>query len=67
MWQPDGAGWTAKIGILTPHMDPVPETEFQTLAPPGVSIHASRVPLGMIDRVGRIVPTIGPEVARAFF
>lgn len=66
MWQPDGAASLAKIGVLTPHLDPVPETEFQVMAPRGVSIHAARVPLGMIDPDGRIIPTIGPDVAKAF-
>ncbi|MDJ0955932.1 MAG: hypothetical protein QNI91_03685 [Arenicellales bacterium] len=66
MWQPDGAAPLGKIGVLTPHLDPVPETEFQAMTPNGVSIHAARVPLGMIGADGKIVPTIGPEVAKAF-
>ena len=66
MWQPDGAAPLAKIGVLTPHLDPVPETEFQVMAPQGVSIHTARVPLGMIGADGQIVPSIGPEVAKAF-
>jgi hypothetical protein len=28
MWQPDGWGQT-RIGVLTPHADIVPETEFK--------------------------------------
>lgn len=64
-WLPDG-GSNARIGVITPHLDPVPETEFQAMAPSGVSIHAARVPLGMIGTDGRIIPTIGPEAARAF-
>jgi maleate isomerase len=66
MWQPDGAGETARIGVLTPHLDPVPESEFYTMAPTGVSVHAARVPLGMIGPDGQIVPHVGPDVARAF-
>lgn len=66
MWRPDGAAPLAKIGVLTPHLDPVPETEFQVMAPRGVSIHTARVPLGMIGEDGKIIPTIGPEVAQAF-
>ena len=54
MWQPDGAGWRARIGVLTPHLDPVPESEFQAMAPPGVSIHAARVPLGVIGPDGEV-------------
>ena len=52
MWRRDGAGWRARIGLLTPHFDPVPETEFQAMALPGVSIHAARVPLGTFDSDG---------------
>lgn len=66
MWQPDGAGSRARIGILTPHLDAVPESEFRALAPDGVSIHAARVPLGMIGPDGEIVPRVDPEIARAF-
>jgi hypothetical protein len=43
IWQPDGSGWRARIGVLTPHFDPVPESEFWTMAPEGVSVHAARV------------------------
>ena len=42
-WQPDGAGSLAKIGVLTPAFDPVPESEMWAMAPDGISIHASRV------------------------
>jgi maleate isomerase len=42
-WKRDGAGLRARIGVLTPDFDPVPESELSALAPPGVSIHASRV------------------------
>lgn len=42
-WQPDGVGSLARIGVLTPDDDPVPESEMRVLAPVGVSIHTSRV------------------------
>src|SRR4051812_48113616 len=42
-WQADGAGVLARIGVLTPDFDPVPESEMSAMAPKGVSIHASRV------------------------
>jgi hypothetical protein len=42
-WQPDGAGSLARIGVLTPHFDPVPESEMWAMAPSGVSVHAARV------------------------
>jgi maleate isomerase len=43
-WQPDGAATLARVGVLTPAFDPVPESEMWAMAPAGVSIHASRVP-----------------------
>jgi maleate isomerase len=42
-WEPDGVGSLGRIGVLTPDDDPVPESEMRTLAPEGISIHASRV------------------------
>ena len=66
MWHPDGAGTRARIGLLTPHLDPVPESEFHALAPKGVSIHAARVPLGMVGPDGKIIPRVDPEIAQAF-
>ena len=43
-WRPDGVGSIARIGVLTPAFDPVPESEAWAMAPMGVSIHAARVP-----------------------
>lgn len=48
LWRRDGSGWRARIGVITPDNDPVPESEFWTLAPEGVSVHAARAPLGDI-------------------
>src|SRR5215468_8540789 len=42
-WQPDGLGYRARIGLLTPNDDAVPESEFWTMAPDGVSVHVARV------------------------
>jgi maleate isomerase len=42
-WRSDGAGLVARLGVLTPHFDPVPETEMAAIAPAGVSLHAARV------------------------
>ena len=42
-WRPDGVGSIARIGVLTPAFDPVPESEAWAMAPKGVSIHAARV------------------------
>jgi maleate isomerase len=61
MFQPDGWGRT-RIGVLTPHADVVPETEFNALAPDGISIHAARVPFGG-NKPGR---TMDPNPVRAF-
>jgi len=36
------------------------------MAPPGVSIHTARVPLGIVDSDGRISVQVGPEDVRAF-
>ena len=44
MWRPDGWGWRARIGLLVPHADMCEEAEFMAMAPPGVSIHTTRVP-----------------------
>ena len=65
-WMPDGAGTRARIGVLTPHLDAVPESEFQALAPDGVSIHAARVPLGMVGADGEIIPRVDATIAKAF-
>jgi len=43
LWQPDGVGSLARIGVLTPDFDPVAESELWAMAPHGVSIHGSRV------------------------
>jgi maleate isomerase len=66
MWWPDGSSDVARIGILTPHLDPVPETELQAMAPAGVSIHAARAPLGMVGPDGKIIPRVDAEIARRF-
>jgi maleate isomerase len=66
MWQPDGWGWRARIGVLTPHGDIGPEAEFNAMAPDGVSIHAARVPLGVYRADGGHDRTIPHDAARAF-
>ena len=63
-FQSDGWGSKARIGLITPHMDVVPEREFQTLAPSDISIHAARVPLGW--RGGPESVSIGLSAIRAF-
>ncbi len=65
MWQPDGWAQT-RIGILTPHADVGPETEFGAMAPVGVSIHAARVPFGAYKPGGAMDETIADDPVRAF-
>lgn len=65
-WMPDGSARRARIGVLTPHLDAVPESEFQVMAPSGVSIHSARVPLGMVGPDGVIVPHVDADIAKAF-
>src|SRR5262252_7391123 len=42
--KPDGSGWRARIGVLTHEDNTIPESEFWTMAPNGVSVHTARVP-----------------------
>jgi maleate isomerase len=65
MWQPDGWGQT-RIGVLTPHADIVPESEFSALAPAEISIHATRVFFGAYRPGGAMDPTIADDPVRAF-
>jgi maleate isomerase len=65
MWQADGWGST-RIGVLTPHADVGPESEFRAMAPDGISIHAARVPFGAYKPGGAIDRTIANDPVRAF-
>jgi maleate isomerase len=65
MWRPDGWALT-RIGVLTPHADVGPESEFGAMAPDGISIHATRVPLGAYKPGGAMDPTIADNPVRAF-
>ena len=62
MWTDNGNGWRARIGVLTPHFDLVPEFELCAMAPDGVSIHAARVQFGV--SAGSAV--VGADAVRAF-
>ncbi len=66
MWQPDGWGFRARLGILVPHAAIGSESELAAMAPTGVSIHATRVPLGVMRPGGIMDPTIALEPVRAF-
>lgn len=76
-WKPDGAGLLARIGVLTPTLDPVPESEMCAMAPPGVSIHGSPVvwnggprafaePPYVDDATERLVPLAPRAILYAF-
>ena len=64
VFEPDGWGSRARIGLLTPHNDIVPEDEFRAMAPSGVAIHVARVALGW--RSGAEPPPLGLDAVRAF-
>lgn len=66
MWQPDGWGWRARLGVLTAHAAIGAEAELNAMAPPGVSIHAARVPLAVMRAGGAMDPTIALEPVGAF-
>ena len=65
-WKRDGWEATVRIGVLTPHADVGPESELQAMAPPGVAIHATRVPFGAMAAGGAMDPTIPLAPLRAF-
>jgi maleate isomerase len=66
MWEPDGWDATCRIGVLVPHADVGPESELRAMAPPGVGIHATRVPFGAMQPGGAMDPTIPLAPVRAF-
>jgi maleate isomerase len=65
-WMPDGWDAGVRIGLLVPHADLGPESELQAMAPPGVRIHATRVPFGAMAAGGEMDPTIPLQPVRAF-
>jgi maleate isomerase len=66
MWQPDGWSFRARLGVLVPHAAIGSESELAAMAPEGVSIHATRVPLGVMRAGGLMDPTIALEPVRTF-
>ncbi|MDQ3226790.1 MAG: maleate cis-trans isomerase [Chloroflexota bacterium] len=68
MWQPDGWSFRARLGLLVPHAAIGAESELQAMAASagGVSIHATRVPLGVMRAGGLMDPKIALEPVRAF-
>jgi maleate isomerase len=65
-WKRDGWEASVRIGVLTPHADVGPESELQAIAPPGVAIHATRVPFSAMGSGGVMDPTIPLAPVRAF-
>ncbi|MEZ4564047.1 MAG: hypothetical protein R2853_15070 [Thermomicrobiales bacterium] len=65
-FQPDGWSFRARLGLLTPHAAIGSESELAAMAPDGVSIHATRVPLGVMRAGGLMDPTIATDPAGAF-
>jgi maleate isomerase len=65
-WKRDGWEASVRIGVLTPHADVGPESELHAMAPPGVAIHATRVPFGAMAGGGVMDPTIPLAPVRAF-
>ncbi|MGH8730016.1 MAG: maleate cis-trans isomerase family protein [Burkholderiales bacterium] len=66
MWQPDGWSFRARLGVIVPHAAIGTESELAAMAPEGVSIHATRVPLGVMRAGGVMDPAIALEPVRAF-
>jgi maleate isomerase len=65
-WRRDCWEATVRIGVLTPHADVGPESELQAMAPPGVVIHAARIPFGAMAAGGVMDPTIPLAPVKAF-
>ncbi len=66
MWQQDGWDARSRIGILVPHLDVGPEAEFEAMAPAGVTIHSTRVRIGVAMPGAATDPGIALAPVRAF-
>ena len=64
--KPDGWGWRARIGIIIPHADVVPESELHAMKPDGVSIHTARVPLTVRGATGDLAEPVAFAAIRDF-
>jgi maleate isomerase len=63
-WQLDGVGSLARVGVLTPDFDPVPESEIAAMAPRGISVHSSRIARRPHAREYIEAPHVDDAVAR---
>ena len=66
MWRADGWDTDRRVGLLTPHADVGPESELRAMAPPGIGVHAARVPFGAMTAGGVMDPTIPLAPIRTF-
>ena len=66
--QAEKDGWEARarVGVVVPHADVGPESEFQAIAPDGIFIHGSRVYFGAMRPGGEMDPKIPHDPVRAF-
>jgi maleate isomerase len=65
-WRRDGWGWRGQLGLLMPHGDVEPESEFGALASDGVSLCTMRVRwVGVAGPDGSLT-RIGADASRAF-
>ncbi|MCX4997222.1 maleate cis-trans isomerase [Streptomyces longwoodensis] len=66
--QAERDGWEAeaRVGVVVPHADVGPESEFQAIAPDDVFIHASRVHFAAMRPGGEMDPKIPHDPVRAF-
>ncbi|MGW6741534.1 maleate cis-trans isomerase family protein [Streptomyces sp. NPDC055025] len=64
--QRDGWEARARIGVVVPHADVGPESEFQAIAPDDVFVHGSRVHFGAMRAGGEMDPKIPHDPVRAF-
>ncbi|MFJ4481590.1 maleate cis-trans isomerase [Streptomyces longwoodensis] len=66
--QAERDGWEAeaRVGVVVPHADVGPESEFQAIAPDDVFIHASRVHFAAMRAGGEMDPKIPHDPVRAF-
>ncbi|MEU5099056.1 maleate cis-trans isomerase [Streptomyces sp. NPDC020996] len=66
--QAEKDGWEARarIGVVVPHADVGPESEFQAIAPDDVFVHGSRVHFAAMRPGGEMDPKIPHDPVRAF-
>jgi maleate isomerase len=64
-WSEDGWAPSTRIGVLVPHADVGPESEFRAMLPAGIGLHASRIPFAAMRAGGEMDPKIphGPVVS----